>query len=298
MRCLAFVVVIGALDCGCANIPTVLPPKARQQVQQVSVRSYIAQDSIHVAYKLSKDLEDFGIGGYGNDLLSVAAFVYDEPNSIKDDINSDKAAKRTERITDVVRDCEFRSPFWEMVSNMSVTIPWLNAQSFMALVTQYQLYAPRFGAREPELNMNTDYRITPDCRKFEVVTELTAFLPGNYHVAAATNTVTYLSARIVDAEGDKAMDAWVANSGAAYRRAVGEGIIESERLLRRALNIMGGSTDPGAKPAYVKTDFGTVTGRKKLKGLILEESPGRVIFQAAGGGLFSLPTSEAEVTYK
>ena len=154
------------------------------------------------------------------------------------------------------------------------------------------------------MNIGTDFVITPDHRVFEVFTGVSIFLPAKHKKAAAANMMAYHSARIGDEEGDKAAALWIADQGAAYRRAAAEGIEESARLLRHVLDYMAGTTTGATRAAKVKADFvhgrgdfGIPAGRATVKGKVLEESTERVVFQTEQGNFFSLPRAEVEITY-
>jgi hypothetical protein len=238
--------------------------------------------------------------GYGSGLGLIGALIDAGVNSGL----SSSAEARAVRIRQVVGDYDFRHQFWQAASNVVMETPWLQARGFTALATNVSRVTKDAVAHGAVMNLGTDYAITPDHRVFIVVSGFSVFTPTKHKKAAAANMVSYHSARIGNEEGDKATEIWMADGGAKYRRAATEGIQESARLLRHALVILGGSSAAVGRPAKVKADFvhgrgdfGIPTGRVKVKGRILEESPDRILFHAEKGNVFSLPRAEVEINY-
>lgn len=279
------------LASGCAGIPPVLPPEARSQVTRTDVRSHVPQAEVNVQYLRSS---------YGGGLGLIGVIVDASVNAAK----SGSAETRAKRIREAVKDYDFRAHYWQAISNVVVATPWLMTGSFSGEPNNAVPVQAATVAQGAAFNIGTDFIITPDHRVFEILTGVSIFLPGNHKKAAAANTMAYHSARIGDEEGDKAATLWTADQGAAYRRTATEGIAESARLLRHVLDYMGGSTYAAARPAKVKADFvhgrgdfGIPVGRVSLKGKVLEETAERIIFQTERGSFFSLPRTEAEITY-
>ena len=132
---------------------------------------------------------------------------------------------------------------------MVAETPWIKLRGFSRVASKVEPVKAETVTAGAAMNIGTDYFISPNCRVFEVSTGLGFFLPGKHEKLAAANTVLYYSAKIGDVEGDKATALWVTNNGAALRLAATEGIQESAKLVRHALNLMGGITNVMLRPA-------------------------------------------------
>ena len=257
----------------------------------MEARSYIPQPEVNVQYMVSS---------YGAGMGLIGALVDASVNAAK----AGSAESRAKRIREAVKDHDFRGHYWLAISNVLTATPWLQIHSFSGVPSNTTPVKASTVAHGSVFNLGTDYVITPDHRVFEVITGVSVFVTGKHKKPAAANRLAYHSARIGKEEGDKAAAIWIADNGAAYRTAAAEGVEESARLLQHALAHMSGVTNSAARAAKVKADFvhgrgdfGIPVGRVAIKGVVLEETPQRVIFQAPPGNLFSLPRSEVEITY-
>jgi hypothetical protein len=157
-------------------------------------------------------------------------------------------------------------------------------------------------AQRAVLNIGTDYYISQDCRVFEVTSGMGFFPPGKHRTPTAANFVTYQSAEIGKPDAERAIALWAADGAAAFRNVIREGIQENAKLVRYALEYMGGGNNANAPQVtirarllHARVDYGIKAGQATMKGIILEDGPDRLIFRNTAGQFFSLPRREVEV---
>jgi hypothetical protein len=285
---LIFIVVAAS---GCKGIPTVLPPEARSQVNNTAVRSYVPQAEVNFEFMPSS---------YGAGLGLIGAIVDVSVNASM----AGSAEGRAKRLRAEVADYDFRTHYWQAVTNKIAEPPWLKVQTIETLPVQLPKMKSAMVTNGSVLNVGTGYAITPNCRVLRINTGYDFYVPGKHKKPAASVLLSYYSSEIGTEEGDKALALWMNDRGGAYRRAMEEGIAESAKLTRHALDLMGGSYSGTPKPAKVRAklvhgrgEFGIPVGKAGLKGVVLEESPERVVFQVAQGSIFSFPRKEIEVEF-
>lgn len=288
-----FVAVVSLLHfcSGCATPPTTLPPEARARINQTRAISYIPQEEVNVQFMPSS---------YGAGLGLLGAVVDAGVNASL----AGSAESRAKRIRENVRDYDFRHRYWAATSNVVATTDWMKLGHFSMVASNVAPVKPAAVTEAALMNIGTDYFISPNGRVFEVSTGIGVYLPQKNKKPSAANTMIYYSAEIGDVEGDKAAEKWIENGGAALRQAADEGIQESAKLMRHALDLMGGTTNVTMKAARVRAKlvhgragFGIPVGRTGLLGNVIEENPDRIIFQAKQGPLYSWPRREVEVVY-
>lgn len=284
--------VATALISGCAAIPTKLPPEARAKVTANDVRCFMPQETVDVQYMKS---------GYGAGLGLIGAIVDAGVNASL----AGSAAERAAKIREAVKHYDFRGKYWSSISNTVATTSWLQMHNFTVFPSNYVPVKAEMVVERGVFNLGTDHYLTPDHRVLGVKMGVSLFLPKEHKKASASNMLLYHSRRMTKDEGNKAMNNWIADGAAVYKQAAEHATRESARLLSHALNHMYGITNGTVRPAKVKADFthgrggfGIPTGRVSIKGVILEELPDRIVFQAPPGNLFSLPREDIEVTYK
>ena len=273
-------------------MPSVLPPEARAQIQRTHVRSFIPQSEVNFQFMQSSYGAGLGLVGAIVD-LSVASAM------------AGGAENRAQQLREVIRDYEFRPHYWAAISNAVAESAWLDLRQLDPLPTGVMPVETASLAVGSAMNIGTDYFISPDTRVFEVITGIGVVVPNKPRKVAAAVTTTYHSAEIGREEGDKALALWMADGGAAYRRAATEGIQESAKLVRYALEFMGGSTSVSSRPAKIRArllhargGFGIPVSRITLKGEILEDTADRVIFRDQAGSIYSFPRNEVVVNYR
>ncbi len=284
----ATLLALVGLVAGCA-VPTTLPKDAVAKVERTDVRSHVPQSEVNVQFMPSS---------YGAGLGLVGAIVDVSVNSAL----ASSAKARATKLRETVRDFDVRLAYWNSISNTIMETRWLKPERIEWRATNVtRLKAPDVESRSV-LNLGANYRISPDTRVFEMVTGLDIFLPGKPKKPAASLFLTSHSSRIGDEEGDKALALWMADQGAAYRRAATEAVVEQRRLLRFGLDFLGGETSAMQRPAKIKArlihgraEFGIPVGRQGLRGTIVDETDTRVIFRNKLGHLISFPKQEIEI---
>jgi hypothetical protein len=276
---------------GCAGIPTRLKPDAVASIQRTDTRAYLPQETVRAEFLQS----GYGAGGGLLGAIVDAAITSGRAKS---------AEERVEELREQVKDVDFRAAYWQAISPVVRETLWLKVVEIETLASRVQPMTKVMVAQDCALNISTDYYLSQDCRVLVVTTGLEFYLPGKHRQPAAANLLTYYSSEIGKPEGDKAIPLWTANGGAAYRQAIAEAIQESAKLVRYALIHMSGFSPEARRPAKVSAhlthargDFGITAGHIKLKGDVLEEAGGRLIFQTPAGHIYSFPRQETEVNY-
>ena len=216
---------------------------------------------------------------------------------------SSSAETRAKKLRPEIQDFDFAARYWQAITNPVHAAQWLNLQSCSLSASNVPPMKKTMLANGSVINIGSSYAITPDCRVFKVLTGMDIYVPGKTR-PAATLMLQYHSAEIGDVEGDKALVLWTENRGEKYRRFATEGIEESAKLVRYGLEVMGAvpSGTPRlakikAKLVHGRAGFGIPIGKAGLKGLVLEETEDRVIFQVEKGGLFSFARKDVDVEF-
>ncbi len=275
-----------ALLTGCAGIPNTLPPKALAKVEHTHVNCYFPQSAVDVEYMQS---------GYGGGGGLIGALIDAGINSAM----ASSARSRAEKLQAVVRDFDFHGKYWGSISNVLDDSSWLKLQAVDLKHTTVVRVRAEDIATHSILNLGTDYEISPDMRVLQINTGIGCYVPGKHKKPSASIMMVYHSKEISPDEGDKALEAWMAEDGQVYCEKASEGIEESIKMLHHALNIMGDGDQRAYRPATIKArlihgrgTFGIPVGRMKLKGRVLEQTSDRVMFKVDKGAIYSFPLEE------
>lgn len=278
-----------ALLTGCAGIPNTLPPEALSQVDRTQVHCYCPQSTVSVQYMRS---------GYGAGMGLIGAIV----DASVTGAMASGAKSRAEQLQEVVADFDFRGAYWNSISNVFEEFPWISLEAVNMQTSHVERVRAEAVASHSLLNLGTDYLISPNMRVFHVNTGLGFYIPGKHKKPSAAVILSYHSSEISEKEGDEALELWMAGQGEPYRRLAAEGIAETARMLRHALNIMGDGDQSAYRPATIRArlvhgraDFGIPVSRVKLKGLVLDQTPERVLFKVHKGGIYSFPLQDVEL---
>jgi hypothetical protein len=124
-------------------------------------------------------------------------------------------------------------------------------------------------------NVGADYYIPQDCRLFVVSTGPGVFPPGKHGIPAGANIVVYHWSQIGEPDAEKAIALWAADGAAAFPRAVTEGNQETAKLLRYALQYMGGESNASAPQVtirgrllHARVRYGVKVGQLAMKGTV------------------------------
>jgi hypothetical protein len=290
-----FTLLLG-LASGCVSSKAILKPEDVAKVNRTVIRSYLPQNELKGEYVLS---------GYGAGGGLIGAIV----DAGIDSGRANASEKRVQQIRNVVKDLNLRTAYWLDLSNAVCSVPWLKVERFETYPTDVQKVTKALAAEGAVLNMGSSYLLSQDCRVLMFKTGFDFYLPGKRQ-PAAMDIAIYNSKEIGTPAGDKAIPLWTADGAAAFRKTVDEAVQENVKLVAHAIKIMGGASSVPprrailkAKLAHVRGDFGFTSGQVSVKGMVLEETPDRLLVQldapgAAGWGQFySLPRTEVEVEY-
>jgi hypothetical protein len=283
-------VLLACLAAGCAGPRPTLKPEVVSTVNCTGVRGFLPQVEVNAQFILS---------GYGAGGGLIGAIVDAGVNSSR----QRAAEKRVQELRERIRDVDFRGPSWQAISNAVLGISWLKADKFEEIVgTTLPPVTKQMAAQRAVLDISTDYYISQDCRAFVVSSGLSFFPPGKHGAPTGANSVAYHSAEIGKPDAEQAIALRVANAAAPFRDAVRAGILENAKLVRYALEYMGGAADSNAPQVtirarllHARVDYGFKADMVTMKGRILEDGAERLIFRDPSGQFFSLPRREVEV---
>jgi hypothetical protein len=276
---------------GCAVGPQ-LKPEAVATVHDTSVRAFMSQNQLYGQYVHS---------GYGASGGLIGAVV---------DISVDAGRRRetedrVRKLRDEITDYDFRTKYWEVISNQIAASSWLGMKSFQGLTSGNPEVTKDMVAQGAVFDVGSGYYLSQDCRVLIVETGIGVHLPGKTGKPAAGVIVYYYSPEIGEPEGEEAIPLWTTNGAAAYRSVAEEGIQQSGKLVHYAVEFMGRQPcgDERAatlkfRPTHARGDFGLKTGRAKISGVVLDETGDRVIFRSKSGDVYSLPAHEIELKFQ
>lgn len=288
---MALILIAVLFATGCARIPSTLPPEALAQIHQTEATSFLAQNDVKFQFMQSS----YGAGGG-----LIGGIVDLSVNSSR----AKHAERRAEELRTVVKDLDFRRDFWTVSSNTLHETAWLDLAQLENRAIEPTVLTKEEVMNNSVLRIGTSYTLSPNVRVMQATSGIDIYIPGKRKKPAASLLMTYHSDRIDEKkEKDEALELWIVDNGAAYRRAANEAIVEMGKMSRFALDIMGGTRQLSEEPTRIKVrmvhgrgDFGIPAGRAKLKGWVLEKTADRVIFKIEKGGIISLPLKEVELS--
>ena len=283
-------VILVCFAAGCAGIGPTLKPEVVAIVNSTTARGFLPQAEVKAEYLQS----GYGAGGGLIGAIVDAAVTSGRRSG---------AEKRVQVLREQVKDVDFRGLYWQTISNTVMGVPWLKGEQ-LELVhgTTLPRVTKQMVKQRAVLNIGADYYISQDCRALVVATGLGFFPPGKAGTPRAANIVAYHSPEVGKPDGEQAIALWSTDGAASFRKAALEAIQENGKLVRYALEYMGGATAPSgplvtldARLLHAIGDYGIKAGRVSMKGTILEQSPDRLIFRSKAGRIFSLPRAEVEI---
>jgi hypothetical protein len=273
LRSLLLVSCAGAAACSPA-VTAVLAPEGRAGVHITHVTSYVPQEKLEVQYA-----EKVFFGSMYYELIAIDIVVNGLGRR-----ESDAAARK---VNEAVKDVDFRGQLWAAISPVAKESPWLKAEELKRSPTPFTLVTASRVSGAAALILSTGYSLSQGSQKLIASSAIRFYPQGQPETEAARNSILYVSDDIGVQEGEEAITLWIANDGAAYRKAVAESVRESAKMLRYALRVMGG--DP-PKPLRE----GLIKGGRKVS--IIEETEERIILlDSDNGALSSLPARVVEV---
>jgi len=274
---------------GCASVPPTLPPETRSQIERTRVNSYVPQNELIIEFMRTSYGAGAGLVGAIIDAGVASAM-------------KTSADARAKKLQEKVRDLDVRTTYWRAISNAVTEASWLKAMEISGHATNVAKVRSDDVEGHAVLNLDTSYSISPDTRVLKVGTVISLYAPGRPKKPTASVLVESRSPEIGDADGDDALALWMADDGAAFRRAVSEAVEDHARLLRHGLNLMGGTTNTVHRPMKMKAkvthgraEFGIPIGREGLWGALIDETESRVVFRLNEGSLLSFAKAEVEL---
>jgi hypothetical protein len=278
---------------GCATIKYRLDPATAAQVDTAKARTQVAQE--HVSIKILAS--SYGGGG----LLGAAINAGVESSRRKD------ADRRVQPLLKAVENLDHRAKVWEKLVPALQSAEWpkvvdVKTAPDLMPVTAEDVRDSAF------VSLSTSYSLSPNASVLEMHTSYHFYMRGSTS-PAAIGGLSYWSKQIGKTpdgkkwtEDEDAIALWVANDGAAYRAAVDEGIAETVKMLRIALPFVGGKDLAGTGESveikynvtHGRGDFGISEGQSKFQGRVLERNAERLVFQAYGGPIYSVPAAEIQ----
>lgn len=279
LRVLPLVLGLGAAGCG-IRFTTTLDPATAAGVKSTQATSFVPQGKLRGLSRV------YVGGGILINLDPIQAGVKD-------------AAWKVWAASKYV---DFRSEFWAAILPAVKETPWLRAVEPRTSIAPLEPITATMVSGAAVLTLSTAYFLSQNRQVIIVSTELRFYLQGQPETVAAGNSLRYYSAEIGPQLGNEAIPLWIADEGAAYRRAVAESAVESAKMVRYALRSMGGDPPVPVRKATIKVQlryaaqgFGEQTGKETMPGSILEETTSRILFQNSRGFLFSFPAEGVEV---
>jgi hypothetical protein len=129
---------------------------------------------------------------------------------------------RVRKLRDEITDYDFRTRYWEVISNQIAASSWLGMKTFQGLTSGSPAVTKDMVAQEAVFNVGSGYYLSQDCRVLIVETGIGLHPAGKTGKPAAESIVYYYSPEIGESEGEEAIPLWTTNGAAAYR-SVAEG---------------------------------------------------------------------------
>ncbi|GFO68782.1 hypothetical protein GMLC_23610 [Geomonas limicola] len=283
----AFLFIITLLMTGCSSAPihkhldTTLTNKTYDTV----VLSKIPKEEISVPVQEKRYTSTGGADG----LLWLL---------IDKGINKARASSVEETIAPLLKataDVDFRTQYWSQLEPLLSGSPWLKVTRLDKRTLGYKKEEAE-KIKAPFLILTTFYQLSSDFQTLLVQTKAQLYLQ-NTSKPDYFGFMSYYSGKIGknNEEDSKAVELWVANNAAAYRKALAEGIDQNMKMLRLDL------LDRPANPQDEQGEEFKLTLRspvsdssQTLQGKVLDRKGSRLIFRDVGGNLFSIDTASQE----
>jgi hypothetical protein len=259
-------------------VPIALAPHVVASVKSTHVTSYILDARVNVQFsKLNLQT--------GSTALLPTHVIL----GINEGVNSSRESEAAEQAAKFV-DVDFRGQFWAAISPVVKETAWLKAGDMQPSTMPREPVTAATGARagEGELAISTKHFITPEAQKLVVITGFHFYLPG-WSGWTASNFIEYSSAAIGRYEADEAVKLWIADEGAAYKKAATESVVESAKMLRYALRGMGGDWPKPQRKLKVRLLNSSV-----IEAWIIEETEERILYHGKDGSFHSIAAEDID----
>ena len=274
----SLVVIGGALLLtACAGPARIaLDAAARSEIKQVEVTNAVWQDEIVVRAEASGAAAAVG-GLLGAFIESKVA--ESRQDTIQGDVDSLYAS---------IDNVNYRAMLDQALNEGfkgSTAVPVANIKTTPVSLTRTDLENLRKQLAKDAgfMYVGSNLTLTSDYRRLDITAGADIF-QGGKDKPVYSNIYYYQSAPIGDG-GPASLAKWAADGGAAYRKALQEGVQQIARMMR--LDSEAAATEPAGAPTVKLVRIGTgIT--QEVQGPVLEEVNGRVIARAADGRLHSL----------
>jgi hypothetical protein len=163
---------------------------------------------------------------------------------------------RVQPLRTATRDLNFRALYGQAISNAIPTNCWLKPVRFDVINAAAKTATPKELSHEAVLNIETRYQLSDDFDSLVTASTLSFYLPGTSNVIAATNGFIYSAGNFAATKRKEAMGLWTTNHAAAFRQAVTDSVEENARLIRSALEEMGGAMpEQHSLPTVIETNY-------------------------------------------
>ena len=279
MRAMAPCVALALAACG--GVARQLAPSATQRVQRTQVVSVIPEEHITLQWMTS----GYGVGGS----LLGALFAAGAESGRRQ-----KAARLAEPLRALTADIRVRRRYRSMLDDVTREVPWLKATRVEPMKALLEVESPDVHGRSL-LRIGTDYNLSPDGSVFILTSGFGFYDEGDTDIQGA-NLAIYHSERIGDVEDEAALELWCEMGAQRYRSALEEGLAEHRKLMRMALEHLGGVVYGGpvveleVQLLHARGDYGITKGLDTIEGTVVEEGADRLIVQTEEA-FMSLPKS-------
>lgn len=211
-------------------------------------------------------------------------------------INKARARSAEKTIAPLLKataDVDFRTQYWNQLEPLLSGSPWLKISRFDKSSFGYDK-GETDKIKAPLLILNTVYQLSPNFQTLLVQTKAQLYLLDTSKPADYFGFMSYYSEKIGknNEKDEKAVELWMADNAAAYRKILSEGIEQNMKMLR--MDIIDSPPNPlNEHGEEIKLSVNSpISGSdEKLQGKVLDRRGNRVIIREIGGNLFSLDTS-------
>lgn len=213
-------------------------------------------------------------------------------------INKARASSAEETIAPLLKaaaDVDFRTQYWSQLEPLLTGSPWLKVARVDKRTLGYNKEETD-KIKAPILILTTFYQLSPNFQTLLVQTKAQLYLidtskPDYF------GFMSYYSGKIGknNEEDDKAIELWIADNAAAYRKALAEGIEQNMKMLR--LDLIDGPANPQKEQGeeLKLTLLSPVSNSSEtLQGKVLDRKGSRVLMRDVGGNMFSVDTNSQE----
>ena len=272
----------------CASAGPTLMPTQVASVSKTIVRSYVPERQIKVDSYRSNGGASFGlIGGLAS--------------AISNNSREKTAAAVALPLQKQTQDVDQQTVLWSVLEPAVRGVSWLKALEVERKPIRIEGVTDGDVVGNALLRIGSDVLLSANCTTLNVQSAVSFYEANGSGRPVGAVTVYYRSGTIGQVESEQAVARWAANGGQAYRNALWEGAVENAKLIRIALQCMGGMECGAATGHHLRFrlggSLGSVGSREGVvdeDGSIMEEGAYRVTFRGSDGSMYSVPKSSIE----